>query len=109
MNKEEIDKWLDNEYGVSYTSLEEIHDWLVDENIKKDKEIERLSKEVTMYDELLGNINNEVERLNNIINKTRKGLDRFYKEHSRLMWNEEDYIEFINCIDRELKGDSSNE
>ena len=42
MNKEEIDKWLDNEYGVSYTSLEEIHDWLVDENMKKDKEIERL-------------------------------------------------------------------
>lgn len=40
---EEIDKWLDNEYGVSYTSLEEIHDWLVDENMKKDKEIERLN------------------------------------------------------------------
>ena len=36
MNKEEIDKWLDNEYGVSYTSLEEIHDWLVDENMKKE-------------------------------------------------------------------------
>ena len=46
MNKEEIDKWLDNEYGVSYTSLEEIHDWLVDENIKKDKEIERLNDRI---------------------------------------------------------------
>ena len=27
MNKEEIDKWLDNEYGVSYTRLEELHDF----------------------------------------------------------------------------------
>lgn len=46
----------------------------------------------------------EIERLNNIINEIKKGLDKFYKEHSRLMWSEEDYIEFINCIDRELKG-----
>lgn len=27
MNKEEIDKWLDNEYGVSYTRLEELLDF----------------------------------------------------------------------------------
>lgn len=46
----------------------------------------------------------EIERLHSIINETKKGLDKFYKEHSRLMWTEEDYIEFINCIDRELKG-----
>ena len=27
MNKEEIDKWLNEEYGCSYTRLEELHDF----------------------------------------------------------------------------------
>lgn len=27
MTIEEINKWLDNEYGVSYTKLEELHDF----------------------------------------------------------------------------------
>ena len=27
MSLEEINKWLDNEYGVSYTRLEELHDF----------------------------------------------------------------------------------
>ena len=40
MNIEEIDKWLDIEYGVSYTELEKIHDWLVDKIQARDKEIE---------------------------------------------------------------------
>ena len=27
MTIEEINKWLDNEYGISYTRLEELHDF----------------------------------------------------------------------------------
>lgn len=27
MNLEKINKWLDNEYGMSYTRLEELHDF----------------------------------------------------------------------------------
>jgi hypothetical protein len=27
INKEEIDKWLNEEYGCSYTRLEELHDF----------------------------------------------------------------------------------
>ena len=45
MTIEEINKWLDNEYGVSYTRLEELHDFyfekycdLQQEN-KKQKEV----------------------------------------------------------------------
>ena len=55
MNIEKIDKWLDNEYGVSYTRLEELHDFVVEQDLKhreeKDKEIERLN-----------NIINELEK-----------------------------------------------
>ena len=51
-----IDRWLDHEYGVSYTRLEELHDFVIDQDMKhqeeKDKEIERLHniiKEVREY------------------------------------------------------------
>lgn len=86
MTIEEIDKWLDNEYGVSYTSLEEIHDWLVDENMKKDKEI---------------------ERLNNIINE----LERYIKEeyiYDDIGMKIFDASKLQDKL-QELKGDSSNE
>lgn len=42
MNIQEIDKWLNNEYGMSYTKLEKLHDWLCDRLIIKDEEIEKL-------------------------------------------------------------------
>lgn len=34
MNIEIVDKWLNEEYGVSYTDLEELHNRLVDKNIE---------------------------------------------------------------------------
>ena len=51
MNIEEIDKWLDNEYGVSYTELKELHDFVVDRDIEhqeqKDKTINDLLKRIS--------------------------------------------------------------
>ena len=47
MNKEIIDKWLENEYGVSYTRLEKLHDFVVEQDLKhqeqKDKQIQELT------------------------------------------------------------------
>ena len=43
MNIKEVDKWLDKEYGVSYTRLEELHDFVIEQDLKhqatKDKEL----------------------------------------------------------------------
>lgn len=54
MNIEKIDKWLDNEYGVSYTRLEELHDFVVEQDLKhreeKDKEIDRLKNIINRID-----------------------------------------------------------
>ena len=51
MNIEEIDKWLDNEYGVSYTELEKLHDFVVDRDREhqkqKDKTINDLLKRIS--------------------------------------------------------------
>lgn len=37
MNIEMIDKWLNEEYGVSYTDLEELHNRQVDKNQELEK------------------------------------------------------------------------
>ena len=51
MNIQEIDKWLDNEYGCSYTRLEELHDYFFEKYTAQKEEIERLN-----------NIINELEK-----------------------------------------------
>ncbi len=91
--------------GVSglYPPEDDIQE-LVDYILDLQEEIERLNKDNGDIIKLFAKEREETKRLKNIINETKKGLDKFYKEHSRLMWTEEDYIEFINCIDRELKG-----
>ena len=45
MNLEIINKWLENEFGVSYTRLEELHDWLVEENMKLKDKNQQLKKQ----------------------------------------------------------------
>ena len=56
MTIEEINKWLDNEYGVSYTKLEELHDFYfekycdLEEQNKRYKEvIEKVSSQIKLY------------------------------------------------------------
>ena len=46
MNLEEINKWLDNQYGCSYTRLEELHDWLADKDIKNKDKIDKLKNRI---------------------------------------------------------------
>lgn len=53
MNLEEINKWLDEEYGCSYTRLEELHDWLVDKDIKNRDEIDRLNNIIKIMENYL--------------------------------------------------------
>ena len=42
MSLEEINKWLDNEYGVSYTRLEELHDFYFEKYCDLKQENQRL-------------------------------------------------------------------
>ena len=81
MNIQEIDKWLDNEYGCSYTRLEELHDYFFEKYTEQKEEIERLKngcKELEQEIDRLGKLfyerNEENIRLNNIINELEKWL-----------------------------------
>lgn len=61
MNLESINKWLDEEYGVSYTRLEELHDFVVEQDLKhreeKDKEIDKLKLHIIAIKEAISTWN----------------------------------------------------
>ena len=48
--------------------------------------------------------NKEIEKLNNIINEIKEWIKGYYKSYASCKWYEEDYIEFIEHLENELKG-----
>lgn len=52
----------------------------------------------------------EIERLNNIINELKEWFKGYHKSYASCKWYEEDYIEFIEHLENEIKeGEKSNE
>ena len=49
MNIETINKWLDEEYGCSYTRLEELHDFYFEKYCDLKKENQALKKQLKEY------------------------------------------------------------
>lgn len=52
MNLETIDKWLDEEYGCSYTRLGELHDFYIEKYNNLKEENEQLKKIIKEYERL---------------------------------------------------------
>lgn len=75
MNIQEIDKWLDNEYGVSYTRLEELHDFVIKQDLKHREEAEK-----------------EIERLNKLISQREKKWEKWTTEKTILSTKMSDYL-----------------
>lgn len=96
MNLEIIDKWLDNEFGVSYTRLEELHDFVINQDLKHQEKADK-----------------EIERLNNIIDELEKWC-LSWKENDKYCYlasNDKDkcrYDIWKEVLDKlnELKGDN---
>lgn len=53
MNLEVINKWLDEEYGCSYTKLEELHDFYFEKYCDLQQENKKLTGAIQTYDILL--------------------------------------------------------
>lgn len=70
MNLQEIDKWLDEEFGVSYTRLEELHDFVLEQGMKKE---ENLKKQLEAYENMRKEIISFIEN-NTYEYKNDKGL-----------------------------------
>jgi len=111
VNIEEIDKWLYNEYGISYTKLEKLHDYFFEKYIDQKEEIERLNKELEQEKKDFKEANDkcfeliiENKRLNNIINEVRKKIklteskERFCIKYIQIDRNRYDSI--IKLLDK---------
>lgn len=89
MTKEEIDKWLYNEYGMSYTGLEELHD---------------------IYFVKCCNLQQENKKLKDNWNKLKEYM---IKEQARIVIENTDEDEFVYTellvIMQELEKGESNE
>ena len=76
---EEIDRWLDNEYGMSYTKLEELHDYFFEKYTDQKEEIERLNNIIDKKEQFLVDnikrLEREVVKRDNIINELEKWLE----------------------------------
>ena len=86
MNIQVIDKWLDNEYGVSYTRLEELHDFVVEQDLKHREEAKK-----------------EIERLNKLISQREKKWEKWTTEKTILSTKMSDYLCKYQNLKREYK------
>lgn len=86
MNKEEIDKWLDEEYGCSYTRLEELHDF---------------------YFEKYCDLKQENQQLNQLLKDKSFIIDKLMEENRQLKESRYKAIGHINACGCVLTTDES--
>ena len=84
MNIEEIDKWLDNEYGCSYTRLEELHDYFFEKYTDQKEEIERLNNIIKEAQEYLRSATHLLLEYNKPFRKVGKYEEQYCKRESDL-------------------------
>ena len=75
----------------------------------KQREIESLKQINEEHQKLNGELRAENDRLNNIVNELKEWFKGYHKNYASCKWYEEDYIEFIEHLENELKGSNSNE
>ena len=75
MSLEEINKWLNNEYGVSYTKLEELHDFYFEKYCDLKQENKKLKDKLSKIETL-------------IINHNCDTSDIYYKYNSKFLKSE---------------------
>ena len=92
MDKEQVDKWLNEEYGMTFEELEELHDFQCDRVIEKEKLINELEKFML----------EEKERL---VKETSNTYEDSFGRIKDV--NEDVYCEICDILDKlkELRGD----
>ncbi len=87
MNLEAINKWLDEEYGCSYTRLEELHDFYFEKYCDLQQENQELKKQLENKYEKVGTLTSEL----------------LYEENTKLINQQKEVKELIDKILNETK------
>lgn len=89
MNIKEIDKWLDEEYGCSYTRLEELFNFEIDKQLKLFDKVEQLEKENKKYKEVIDKAIEYIE--------THKRKDEFLELNE---WQTRDLLDILKGVSK---------
>lgn len=82
MNLKSINKWLDEEYGCSYTRLEELHDSYFEKYCDLEQENKQLKEElectigIVEHNRIISEKNKEIHQLKDNWNKLKKWLEK---------------------------------
>lgn len=99
MNIEEVDKWLNEVYGVSYTELCGTHNYLYEKSKKLEQENEKLNHIIDKQDRDIVALSNGNRKLKERIDKAIKLLEEYL---------DREYVitdEYFEGIIQELKDD----
>lgn len=110
MTIEEINKWLDNEYGISYTKLEELHDFYFEKYCDLKQENQELKRNCNIGYENLNFYREENQELKKQLDKMKQiqcnflgtGCKRKIEEY------EVQQKEFINYLKSMLENEKDN-
>lgn len=99
-----FDKDIEN-FGNDLDKMIEHLNIVIATHNKQVEEIERLNNALKEYDRgTYCKLINENRKLNNIINELKEWFKGYHKSYAGCKWYEEDYIEFIEHLENELKG-----
>lgn len=79
---------------------------IIEKNQRLKERIEYLERSNNRREDTIISLRDEITEqkdYENILNELKEWFKEFHKYHSRLKWNEEDYIEFIEHLENELK------
>lgn len=116
MDLETINKWLDEEYGCSYTKLEELHDFYFEKYCDLKQENKQLQEElewtigIVEHNRIISEKNKEIHQLKDNWNKL-KEIIRKKQDYYRYV-KDNRYRKFLSeLLDKmqELEGSDSNE
>lgn len=99
MSLEEINKWLDNEYGVSYTRLEELHDFYFEKYCDLQQENQSLKKQLedmTLCRDIASGHRKEVQDRETILLNQQK---EFIEYLENMLDNENDIFSVVRVKD----------
>ena len=101
MTLEEINKWLDNEYGVSYTKLEELHDFYFEKYCDLKKENQSLKKQLENANEQINYLRRSIERKEETIIDLQDERIPYTNEYVAKLENQQK--KFIDYLENEIK------
>lgn len=106
MNLETINKWLDEEYGCSYTKLEELHDFYFEKYCDLKQENKQLKAQTEEYQKALDETMSEKIDIQNNWNKLKECLKDVMNSSEA---DDKEFVETILDIMQELEESDSND